>query len=322
MKSMLMVSFALLVGAAALGAQDTLSAAKEQYASAAYEDALTTLGHIDGGGAPDLARQVDEYRAFCLFALGRTQEAESVAEALIRRQPLAGLDTADTSPRLERMFTDVRRRLLPSLIREQFRTARAEIDRKNFGIAEPPLTDARQMIAEAERLGVKDDGLSDLSVLVDGFLQLIRSSADQRPAPKAEAVATVAANTPVATPAAAPPAAAAQLRAQPARSTSVPAAAAPIYTLADEGVSPPVTIDQRVPTMDVQLQTIARSTKKTGMFDIVIDESGHVVDTVVRRSLNASFDSLVVRTATRWRYEPARKDGVPVKFVKTIVLVP
>src|SRR5262245_32650449 len=141
MKSMLMIAVALAASAATAGAQDnTLSAAKELYASAAYEDALTTLGRIDGAGAPDLARQIDEYRAFCLFALGRTKEAESAAESVIRRQPLATLDSADTSPRLERMFIDVRTRLLPSLIREQFRSARSEIDRKNFGIAERPLT--------------------------------------------------------------------------------------------------------------------------------------------------------------------------------------
>src|SRR5262249_6940898 len=244
-------------------------------------------------------------------------EAESVAEALVRRQPLATLDTADTSPRLERMFSDVRKRLLPSLIREQFRTARSEIDRKNFSTAEPPLTEARLMIAEAQRLGAKDDGLGDLSVLVEGFLQLIRSSAEQRLAPKVEAVATAAVTTtPAPRPVAAPPPAA------PAHPASAAASAAAVYTIADEGVAPPITIDQRVPAMDPQLQTIMRSTKKRGMFDIVIDESGRVVETTVRRSLNASFDSLVVRTAARWRYQPARKDGVPVKFVKTIVLVP
>ena len=292
MKSMLMVWLALAVGAASLGAQDTLSAAKDLYASAAYEDALATLGRLDGAGAPELARQIDEYRAFCLFALGRTQEAESVAEALIRRQPLATLETADTSPRLERMFSDVRKRLLPSLIREQFRSARSEIDRKEFSTAEPPLTEARLMIAEAQRLGVKDDGLGDLSVLVDGFLQLIRSSADQRPASKSEAVATVAANAPSAPPVApqshapsvAPPA-----PAPPARSASAAASTAAIYTIADEGVTPPITVDQRVPAMDPQLQTIARSTKRSGMFDVVIDESGRVVETTIRRSLNASF---------------------------------
>ncbi|HJZ71095.1 MAG TPA: energy transducer TonB [Vicinamibacterales bacterium] len=319
MKSMVMVSLALIVGAAAPGAQDALSAAKDLYASAAYEDALATLERLDGAASPDATRQIDEYRAFCLFALGRTQEAESVAEALIRRQPLATLETADTSPRLERMFSDVRRRLLPSLIREQFRSARTEIDRKEFSTAEPPLTEARLMIAEARRLGVQDDGLGDLSVLVDGFLDLIRASIDQRPAPKTEAVATVAT---VATNAPPPLPAAPQPPAPAARSTSAPAHGAAIYTVADEGVSPPITIDQRVPAMDPQLQTIARSTKRTGMFDIVIDESGRVVEATVRRSLNTSFDSLVVRTASRWRYQPARKDGVPVKFVKTIVLVP
>jgi len=314
MKSPLMVSLALVISATSLGAQDTLSAAKDLYASAAYEDALATLGRINPLSA-DVSRQIDEYRAFCLFALGRMNEAESVAEALIRRQPLATLETADTSPRLERMFSDVRKRLLPSLIRQQFRTARSAIDRKDFSAAEPPLTEAHLMIAEAQRVGVKDDGLGDLSVLVDGFLQLIRSSAEPRLATKAEA-ATVASNT---TPA--PPPVAAQPPATQAHSASAASAAA-VYTIADEGVSPPVTIDQRVPAMDPQLQTITRATKRSGMFDIVIDESGHVVEATVRRSLNASFDSLVVRTASRWRYQPARKDGVPVRFVKTIVLVP
>jgi Gram-negative bacterial TonB protein C-terminal len=320
MTSTWLLALTLIVGEASLGAQDPLNAARDLYASAAYEEALSALAQIDGSVAPDVARQIDAYRAFCLFALGRTQEADTVAEALIRRQPLAILDTADTSPRLERMFIDVRKRVLPSLIRTRFRSARAEIDRKNFDDAEPPLTEARLLIAEAERLGVNDDGLGDLSVLVDGFLQLIRSSAAPRSAPPAEAanppaVNTAAVNTAAATPAASQPAA------QPARSAAA-AAAAPVYTSGDDGVSPPVTIDQRVPAMDQQLQTIARATKKTGMFDIVIDESGRVVETTVRRSLNATFDSLLARTATRWRYQPARKDGVPVKFVKTIVLIP
>ena len=63
--------------------QDSLDAAKDLYASAAYEEALSTLSRLSEGGvsAPAVARQVDEYRAFCLYALGRTAEAESVAES-------------------------------------------------------------------------------------------------------------------------------------------------------------------------------------------------------------------------------------------------
>jgi hypothetical protein len=173
MRTIVIVGALLIAAGAALSGQDLLSAAKDQYASAAYEDALSTLSRLDSEVAPNVARQADEYRAFCLYALGRTGEAESVAESLIRKEPLVRLEAADASPRLELMFSDVRKRLLPSLIRERYRVARAAVDQKSFSAAEPSLADARRMIAEAERLGVTDEGLADLSVLVDGFLQLI-----------------------------------------------------------------------------------------------------------------------------------------------------
>jgi TonB family protein len=317
MKSLLIVAvLAVALGVSAAG-QDQLNAAKDLYASAAYEDALSALARIDEANVPpDVARQVDEYRAFCLFALGRNGEAETVAEALIRRQPLAALEAADTSPRIERLFSDVRTRLLPSLIRERFRTARAEIDRKTFIAAETPLIEARQMIAEAQRLGIKDDAVGDLSVLVDGFLQLIHSAAEQRPTRVDAANGSPAA---VSTAAAANPAAARSAEPRPASETA--AVRTRLYTLADR-VSPPVVVDQQLPTMPPALRTIARSMKKTGMLDIIIDESGHVVDATIRQSLHSAYDAAVVRSAGRWKYEPATIDGVPVRFVKTIVLVP
>ena len=78
MRAILIIGVVLVAAGAGLGAQDPLSAAKDLYASAAYEDALSTLSRMDGGStAPEIARQVDEYRAFCLYALGRTREAES-----------------------------------------------------------------------------------------------------------------------------------------------------------------------------------------------------------------------------------------------------
>jgi TonB-like protein len=316
---------ALLVAAAAgAHAQDPLGAAKDLYASAAYEDALSTLSRIDADStAPDVARQADEYRAFCLYALGRTREAESVAEAMIRKQPLARLEAVDASPRLETMFTDVRRRLLPSLIREQFRDARADIDRKSYTAAEPQLTRARLMIAEAEKLGVKDDGLGDLSVLVDGFLGLIQSAAEPRPVPHTAAVTQPA---PASSPRGAATATAAAADTAPA--TSRPAAAtntvdvARVYTIADVGVTPPLTIEQRMPPMPMQLQSIARAVHAKGVLDVLIDESGRVADVTLRQALNPAFDPVVLRNAREWKYRPAVKDGVPVRFVKTIMLVP
>ena len=323
MRAILIIGAVLVAAKAGLTAQDTISVARDLYASAAYEEALSTLNRMDSGStAPEIARQVDEYRAFCLYALGRTREAESIAESMVRKQPLAGLD-ADASPRLETMFAGVRKRLLPSLIRERFRTARSALDQKNFGAAELPLSEARLMIAEAEKLGVNDDGLADLGVLVGGFLQLIRSAAEQRTSSQPAMPPALMPAGPAAAPRPVAPAPVPSADGRPASSTASPAAGeGRVYGVDDEGVSPPVVLQQRMPAMTLEMKQITKALRSTGMIDVVIDEAGNVVDATIRQSLNSSFDTLIVRSARRWKYRPAMKDGVPVRYVKTLVLVP
>jgi TonB family protein len=319
MKATLIAGLVLVAAQVGIGAQDSLTAAKDLYASAAYEDALSTLTRLTevGGAAPEIARQVDAYRAFCLYALGRTDEAESVAEAMIRREPMMKLDSPDVSPRLEVMFSTVRKRLLPSLIRERFKTARTALEQKNLAEAEPQLAEAKLMIADAEKLAIKDDGLADLSVLVDGFLQLVRSTADQRQATAQPA----AANVPQESPAAPAPAATApaQRRTEPA---PVPASAPRVYTVDDVGVVPPAVINQRMPAMTPDLVRITKAMNTSAVVEIVIDEKGDVVDATIIKSVNTSFDNIVVAAARRWKYRPALKDGVAVRYVKTLILVP
>jgi TonB family protein len=87
-------------------------------------------------------------------------------------------------------------------------------------------------------------------------------------------------------------------------------------------VSPPVALDQRLPAMTIELARIVKALKTTMLLDVVIDEKGDVVNSIVRRSMNASFDDLIVRASRRWKYRPAMKDGGPVRYVKTLVLVP
>ncbi len=329
MRAMLIIGVALLAAGVELGAEDPLSAAKDLYVSAAYEDALSALSTMERDpSAPDVVRQVDQYRMFCLYALGRTSEAESIAESMIRKEPLVRLDTADASPRIEAMFSDVRKRLLPSLTRERFRTARSALDKKSFSDAEPPLTEARLMIVEAEKLGVKDDGLGDLGVLVDGFLQLIRSTAEQqgsaRPAPSGAASSVAPrslASPPPPENGARPPSPSAPEHSL-STSLATPAGGSRVYSLDDEDVSPPIAIDQRMPAMPMEMTLMVKALHVTGVLDILIDETGSVVDATIRRSVNVGFDNAILRSARRWKYRPAMKNGVPVRYVKTLALVP
>src|SRR5436309_6531390 len=97
--------------------QDAINAARDLYASAAYEDALAVLNRVgQATRSPEEARAISQYRAFCLLALGRTSEAERAIEAVISREPTYRPAANDASPRMRAAFTDVRRRMLPAII--------------------------------------------------------------------------------------------------------------------------------------------------------------------------------------------------------------
>jgi TonB family protein len=311
--NMIVAVMALMAAIAGAGADpDPLASAKDLYASAAYEEALSALTQLaDGRGTdPGIARQADQYRAFCLFALGRVKEAESVAESLIRREPLLQLESADASPRIEAMFVGVQKRILPKLIRDRYRETRALIDQKQYAAAEPRLADVRRLLTEAQRVGGWDDGLADLSELVDGFLTLARSQAALMPQPVTVATAPATSAPAATTPqpeirrAAAPP------------SVDV----ARVYRLEDPDVAPPVIISQSAPSAPNELLTVVRALRKQMVLSVLIDETGNVEKADVRGSIHPSYDSLLLHAARNWKYRPARKNGVPVKFEKTVII--
>src|SRR5262245_58017059 len=125
---------ALVLGVALLAAdQDPLAAARDLYASAAYEDALAALNRVtESGRPPEETRAISQYRAFCLLALGRTAEAERAIENLIARDPMYHPAANDVSPRVRAAFTDVRRRVLPTIIQQHYAEAKAAFDRKEY----------------------------------------------------------------------------------------------------------------------------------------------------------------------------------------------
>lgn len=307
MKSALFLVAALL-SAGVASSQDALSAAKDLYASAAYEDALVALTRVKES-APELAQQADQYRAFSLFALGRTSEAEAVVESVIRKDPFAMPDSRDASPKITEMFGQVRNRLLPDMIRDEYRATRASMDKGQVAAAVPSLTRVKRMLDQARSLGAMDSTLNDLDVLVGGFLELAKSTADL-----ASAEAAVKAVAPA--PPAAPPAAPAAL---PTRADAT-AKGPRVYTVTDGDVVAPVTIRQVVPTIPY---SVARTmTGQSGVLEIVINEKGEVEKAVMREPVNAVFDSAVLTAARTWKYRPAMKEGQPVKYVKRVGVSP
>ena len=293
----------VLATATAATAQDPLNAARELYASAAYEEALATLGRLQNSGTPSaVMEQADQYRAFCLFALGRTADAQLVVESLIRKNPTLELDPTDASPRIATMFNDVRRRLLPELVRAQYREARAAIERKDYATAEPQLARVQEMIEEAEKIDVEDESLADLRVLVEGFLDLARGlQANAETARRAEAEAA--------------------RQAPPQAPAPVPPQSTLLVDQSSPDITAPVAIAQGMPPVPPALLPLLKNGKTSGMLDVLVDELGNVERSVIRQSINPAYDEILLRASRQWKYQPARRGDVPIKYLKTIAIV-
>lgn len=271
------------------GAQ-SISAARELYASARYDEALALLNGIRPVDAapPNERKTIEQYRSLCLLALGRGAEAEAAITAVIRVDPFYQPSEAEASPRVRATFADVRQRLLPDMATARYAEARQAYDRKQFPEAAQRFRDLVTLLDDPQMGG----RLGDLRTLAAGFVEL----------------ATVAAAPPP------PPA-----EPEPAPAPTKPAGpVVPTVYLADEpGIVPPVTIRQDVPTVP---PAISRMTKAQGLVDLVIDNRGRVTSVVLRSSLHPVYDSMLVNAAKDWKYEPATLNNVPVQFRKILQL--
>ena len=284
-------------------AQDPISAARDLYASAAYAEALAELARVEATApAPATKRDADVYRTFCLVALGRDTEAQAVAESLVRRDPMLSLDQfPDASPRIATMYASVRRRVLPQVVKDEFRAARA-LAAGNAPEAQPRLRHVRQLLDAARQAGAWDDTMADMRLIVDGFLDLAHTAERQNAAAEAAPVAAPPEPT-------SPP---------PAVVSSSPAALA--ASSKDGGVLAPIPVFQPGPAIPPALLLMVRQLHRSSTIDVLINEQGTVDDVTVKQSVTPAYDSLIVAAARRWRYKPALKDGVPVKFVSTVVV--
>ena len=293
-----LLAAAIVVWPVASFAQDSLSAARELYASAAYEDALAVLSRLNVAGLrPDDGRTADQYRALCLLALGKNAEAQQAIEAVVAGQPLYRPTEGEVSPRVRAAFSDVRQRVLPGLVQQRYALYKTAFDRKDYQTASAGFNELLALYADPDLANaVVKSPLSDLRVLIGGFYEL-----------------SVQAAAPPTLPEPAP----ARAASVPARS-AVPFAPEPLklYSAADTNVVPPVVLRQQVPSYPGNVLK-----PMVGAIEVVIDETGNVTQAMMRASVAPNYDRQVVSAAQNWRYRPATINGAPVKYRKLVQVV-
>jgi TonB family protein len=289
-----LVAAVISTTARAVAGEDTIDTARELYAAAAYEDALSLLNRLQASDhRPDDDRTIAQYRALCLFALGQPAEAEKAIEAVVAAAPSYRLTDVDVSPRVRSAFFAVRQRVLPGLIEQKYAEGKAAFVRKDFVSAAEVFNLVVELLDDSDIASAAKQ--PPLSILRIGAVEF-------RDLSKAAALPPTARPVPVAVPPPAPP------PSPPSAKPNGPL----IYGPDDANVVAPITIRQSLPVVDGVFAI------RQGIVEVIINEAGEVESATIRMSVNPVYDRLVLATAKSWRYKPATLNGVPVKFRKII----
>jgi tetratricopeptide (TPR) repeat protein len=287
---------ALLAVAATAFAQEPLTKAKALYDAANYEEALTVL-------EPVQAPEAQQYKALCMLALGRAQDASGAVEQLITSVPTFEPSADDVPPRFVSLVSETKKKLLPGIARKAFNEAREEF--KN-GDRDEALKKFDLVVTLASTAGFKETSdAEDLRTLASGFAELARASAE-RVEPLAAADASPAAAPSPATGSAAAPQA----------STASPATPQPEPVQPAE-VTQPVAIRQTIPPVPSGVSGMGRPTASVR---IQIGMDGRVVDASMQQTSHPLYDRLVLQAARDWLYTPAMLNGRPVPSEKVVTI--
>ena len=283
----------LVIAATRVHAQAPLDVARDLYASAEYEKALTLLDEVIARDETGATRQEAElYRALCFLALGRRDEADRLVEAIVQRDPLYR-PPEDIAPRMRASFSDTKKRLLPAIIQQHYAVAKAAFDAKDFGTAREGFQRVLDGLNDPDmKHAASQSPLADLKTLAAGFHELSLPTISQAPPPP-----------PVAAMTAVPP---------PVRQ-QMPAVQK-IYAGPEPGLVLPVAIVQEFPKFPGRVPTGGVA----GAVEVVIDQNGLVESAQMQSPLLSGYDDMVISAARNWKYQPAKLNGQPVKFRKSI----
>jgi hypothetical protein len=291
MRTLFLVTCLALLFTMPLHGQESIAVARDLYTAANYDDALVLLSRLDSPGSnPSDRMAINQYRAFCLLALGRAVEAERAIEAVVSTDPLYHPAESDASPRLRTAFATVRQRILPAVVQQDYARAKAAFDRQDFAVAAAEFDRVLAVLGDPDMgTAANRPPLSDLRTLASGFRDLSARALPPLPAQPAPEPLPAMVSAPTV------------------------AAVKSIYNGGDAGVVPPVSVRQVLPPFQREMFPA-----RDGVLELLINEAGQVEAAAMRLSMNPRYDTQVLSAAKTWRYQPATVEGVPVKFRKII----
>jgi TonB family protein len=263
-----------LIGLSSIAsAQEPLKRAKALYDAAAYEDALTILTPVD-------MPEAQQYKALCLLALGRAQDAAGAVEKLVAAQPTFEPSAQDVPPRFVTLVSDTKRKLLPALARRAFNEGR---DLFRNGSREDALTHFNLVMTLTSDPSFKQSAdAEDLRTLAAGFIDLAKATA--------------------------PP---------PAPAQALAKAPEPVRTPDPPEVVQPIVVKQYIPPVPVEVGTQGSAVMSVR---VVINASGKVTEASIQQPSHPLYDRLVLLAAKDWVYQPAKMNGKPVTSEKVVTV--
>jgi hypothetical protein len=84
-----------------------------------------------------------------------------------------------------------------------------------------------------------------------------------------------------------------------------------VYTSSDEGISPPTPLGRQLPAA----VPIGVSKSLLGTLEILVNRDGSVEAVRLHTPANRYYDRMIVSAAKAWRYNPALRNGKPVRFL-------
>jgi TonB family protein len=258
--------------------EDVLEKAKRLYDAAGYEEALSTLTATDDA-SPQSVVQVQQYRALCFIALGRTDDAERAIGELVAADPLYVPPDSLASPKVLSFISNSRSKALPAVARTLLDTGRTAFTEKNFDLARENFALLLRLLDDEAMQGRPDR--DDLRALASGFAALTAASANAAPPP-------------------------------PAAESKPAERPAPV----SHAIIPAVPLKEELPTWAPD--RFSARQEYSGTLQLQIGTDGRVKSARMQDPSHPTYDARVLQLARAWTYKPATQAGKPVESERLI----